>query len=369
MRAQYLLIALSVISLFLAVSSVHATSVSATFDTLNSSVGINQNVVFNISAYYAQNSSYVVLLNNTPVLSGKIPAAFSGYTLAKLNVSNTLFGNYKPCIRFSFITGEICANSTFYIVPTTNFGFLAHSNYTLLYNNSSTLDISLIDSGNTPIDVTWSLPNIAGVHFSLLYMQSFSMTPGKIESIPINISSTASQPEIMNFSFIANFSQYSVRNNYLSTLISPRVNINFTGFNVINQINSNESEYQINISDSNNIPINVTFEFELCIVSNGQCNVFFYNKSVPVSSSSKHINITLPNSSVLSVRAMYPSSNGSMVSTQIFSGQAPQGGNITNPLMSYTDMAYIALTAAIIIMIAIMHLRAKKGTPKLGGKK
>ena len=369
MRIKGLLPALLLMPLLLAISAVHATSVSATFDTLNSSVSINQNVVFNISAHYAQNSSYAVFLNGTQVLSGTIPAGFSGNTLAKFNVSNMLFGNYQPCIRFSFITSEICSNSTFYINPTTNFDFLAHSNYTLLYDNSSTLDISLTDSGNTPIDVTWSLPNIAGVHFSLLYIQDFSMLPGRIESIPINISSTSAQSELMNFSFVANYSQYSVRKDYVSTLIVPYVKINFTGFNEINQLNSNESEYQINVSDNNNVPVNVTFEFELCITGNGQCNVFFYNKSVSVSSSLKHINITLPNSSVLSVRALYSSSNGSTINTQIFSGQAPQSGTIVNPLLSYTDIAYIILTAVIIAIILLIHLRAKKGSPKLGGKK
>lgn len=355
--------------MLLAVATTHAASVTASFNVLNSSVSINQDLLFNISAYYAANSSYTVFINNTPVLSGNLPASYSGHSIARLNVSNTLFGYYQPCIKFSFITGEVCSNSTFYIRPSSNFEFIGYSNYTWVYNNRAALDILVFNNGNTPINFSWSLPNIPNVHFSLYYIQDFSLMPGKTENIPINVSSTAQNFQPVNFSFFANFSSVSIRKNYVTTLVSPYVNITFTGFNVVNQINSNESEYQINFSNRNNVPINVTFEFKLCIPSGGQCNIFFYNKSFMVSPSSNHINLTLPNSSVLEVNALYPSSNGSLVNTQIFSGSAPQSGTIINPLLSASDIAYIILTAAIIAVIIFLHIRAKKSFPKAGGKR
>lgn len=360
---------LLVAPLLLAVAAAHASSVSASFNVINSSVGINQNILFNISAYYTANSSYTVFLNGTPVLSGNLPADYSGYTTAGLNVSNMLFGYYAPCIKFSFITGDVCSNSSFYISPSTNFGFIGYSNYTLLYNSHAALDLSVLNSGNTPINISWSVPNLPGIHFALFYIQDFTLMPGKLESIPINITSTSSNFVALNFSFLANFSSVSIRKNYVTTLVSPYVNINFTGFNVVNQINRNESEYQINFSNSNNVPINVTFEFKLCIPNGGQCNVFFYNKSFMISPFSKRVNVTLPNSSVLSVNALYPSSNGSLINTQIFSGPAPQSGTVVNPLLSTSDVAYIVLTGVIIAVIAFLHIRAKRSFPKSGGKR
>lgn len=341
-------------SVYVSLPGVHAVTTATLFDSMNSTVGLNQNAFFNISADFPRNGSYVIYLNNVSVASGTIPAYTTTYETVKYNVTNTLSGTYQPSIKFSAISYSLPSNTSLEIVPMSSFAFPGYLNYTTFYNGAGSLDIKVLNNGNTPLDFNWALPTLTGVSFTLVYQQSFSLEPDQLFSIPMNITITKSITEPLNFSFTATHQSISITKYYATTLISPVVNMSFFG-SKISAGNGNTTVYTVQIKNGNSLSINTTFQFLLDI--NG--NDFYYNKSYLISPSLNQISTPLPKSALLTVDVYYPAQNGSVIRQQIFNQPPPSSGS--NGLI--ITIIYIIVMGAAVAVLLLLHIkfRNKRG--------
>ncbi len=364
-EALIILVLVSAVLLFSA-GDAHAYSVSAYFNAMNATVGINQNVFFNFSGYFPQNSSYTIYLGNKPVLSGVIPANSTHVYVLTYNVTNTEYGSYQSYITFSALTSHLPSDTGVAILPAPDFGFSSRNSYTYAFNRSKTLNnitstlleasltIGVVDNGNTPLNVTWLIPTVGGVLFSLNYIESFGLLPGHVFNIPINLTLTKQASPVINFSFVGSFGSQSMRKNYITTLVSPVVNMSFSNV-TIQQINVNKSEFTASITNGNNIPINTTFRFLLEIDK----GLVVYNVSKVISPSSSSVSFTIPNARVVNVTAFYPSKNGTFSSASVYYNPLPLPPiSLTSMLASY---GYLVVFVAAITVLIIIHLRVRKG--------
>lgn len=364
-RGVLALPSLIVAVVLLSIGGAHASSINAHFNAINSSVGINQYAYFNFSGDFQNSSNYTIYFGNTPILSGNIPANSAQNYVVKYNVTNTKYGSYKPYIKFSTIVPSLSSNLNISILPTPDLSFSNVQKYTYAFNKSITMNnlsgtkleasltVSLLDSGNTPLNITWSIPSVNGVSFSLDYVQSFDLEPGKSFSIPMNLTLASSSSRNVNFSFLANFSSQQLRRNYITTLVSPIVNLSFYN-GTITTVNSNESVFSASIINGNNVPINATFSFLLDI--NGGSVV--YNSSETLSTSSTYVSIPIPNVRVISATVFYPSQNGTVISSQVYYNPLPPSP--LSFLDVFVEYSYLIVFGIAIIILVIIQLGIHK---------
>ncbi len=368
-----LLLLFVLVALLFSIGNAHASSVTASFNTINSTVGINQDVFFNLSGYFPQNVSYTIYLGSKAVLSGSIPANNVQSYMLKYNVTNTEYGGYPSKITFSALTTPLISNTEVTILPAPGFGFLPNLNYAYAFNRSETINnitnkvleasmtISLFDSGNTPLNVTWLLPTENDISFSLDYVESFGLVPGQELNIPINLTLAKRTSQAINFSFLGSFGTESLRRNYIVTLLSPIINMSFLN-GAVHPINANKSEFSTNIVNGNNAQINATFSFLLEI--NG--GMVVYNTSKLIYPSTTSLSFVIPNAKVVNVTAFYLSQNGTVTTESVYySPLSKTPAPAASVLASY---GYFIIFASAIAVLVIIHLRARKGG-KTGEKK
>ena len=326
---------------------------SFSFSVLNSSIGINQNLFFNLSANFPQNANYTIYLNNIILKTGIIAANSPAMQTVAYNITNLPSGSYVPSIKFSALSSKLLSNSTVTVSPAPAFSFLGYSNYVPIFNGSARLLMRVIDSGNTPLNLSWSLPIVTGVAFNLLFKQTFSLLPSQVFSAPINISVSKTFDKNLNFSFLASYGNHSFRHDYLTSLFAPVINLSF--FNTkLSPINSNISAFSANITNGDNLPVNVTFQFLVDIGGND----FYYNKSYMVYPNTSSIAFSIPAGTVLATKVLYTGQNGSETNQEIFSQQAPSGISQSDLI---TSIEYIAILAIAIAALFYLHYRLTKG--------
>ncbi len=354
----FALLLAAVVSLVL-IGNSSASSYSVSFTALNSTVGLNQYIFFNVSADFAQNVNYSIYMNSSMVYSGTIPAGSSEYYLIKYNVTNMRYGNYRAYASFSTLKVDVNASNSIMILPKPSLSFENYSNTTAFYNNSAKLDIKLLDSGNTPLNITWALPVFRGISMSIANLEeSFSLKAGQEYSIPINMTLSGNYTKSLNFSFMASFNGTSFQKNYYTTLFKPYVNLSFYN-TTITKNNQTSSFWTVYLDNKDNTPVMATFEFELYV--NG--SELYYNKSYLISPSTSSIVIPIPKSTVLGVSVFYLSSNSTVVSQKIFSSPVPgQPSQIVSAI--YENISYIVLTVAAITLILLLNRRLSGKKPK-----
>ncbi len=347
--------------LLIAFNSVNAVSVGASFRVMNSTLGINQNLFFNISATgFQQNVTYDIYLNNASVTTGLIPANSVGYQIVKYNVTNTLTGNYNASIKFSTLSSRIpiYSNITTHIRPHAAFDFPDYSNRTFIVNNSARLSLLVSDIGNTPLAFSWSLPAPTGVYFRLTnYTEIFSLVPSQTLDMPINMTLKGNFSKVLNFSFVAVYSNITIRDNYITTLFTPVINLTFLGNSVATHTGAPDV-YSVDVENGDNLPVNVTFEFLLDLSSYNGANTFYLNKSYLLSPSTTKVQIDIPNSSqLLEVNVFYVGQDDKLVSEQIFDQPLPNPSALSNLL---ADIAYVVILGGAIVVLAYLHYRHSK---------
>ena len=345
-------IALMVI-LFLGLGSTNATSVAASFNAVNASVQMNQNIFFNISAFFSQNVSYAIYLNNSLVSSGTIPANFEGYMLVRYNVSDTLYGTYPSYVKLSTLSSPIKSDTNTTIQPRPSFGLSGISNYTYIFNNTAHIPLNVENNGNTPLGISWALPTASGVLFALNYQQAFNLAPGQVFSIPINITLSKPYQPLLNFSFVAGFNGQTIRKSFITTLFSPVINLSFSKPRISSQT-ANTTIFYAEINNGDNVPVNATFQFVL----NSAGNVFLFNKSVMISPSATNVSILLPKSYVEKVSVFYSGGNGKSVSNVVFYKPLASGSPIQQLLIN--NLPYLMVTAIALAAVAILHHKVSK---------
>lgn len=351
--AQLIVILLVVLSVTLfQAGSVKAVSINASFTAVNGTVGLNQNLFFNISADFPQTVTYTIYMNNESTFSGQIPENFPGYRLIFYNVTNTPFGNYQPSIKFSTLSSPIRSSTITTILAMPSFGFIGYSNYTSYIDNSAKLLIGLVDNGNTPMNFTWTLPLVQGIAFSLNYRQAFSLLPSQTFKIPMNLTLSSSFARNLNFSFFGTFRNTTLRKDYTTELFSPVINMSFQNGS-LEAGTGNTSIYFTQIRNGNNLPVNTTFQFFLNL--NG--NELYYNRSAIIYPDTNAVNFTLPRSQLLNVNVYYNSQNGTAVKQQIFSQTTSSGPALSDVL---TVAGYIAILAAAVLVLVWLHIRFNK---------
>ena len=345
-------IALMVI-LFLGPGSTNATSVAASFNAVNASVQMNQNIFFNISAFFSQNVSYAIYLNNSLVSSGTIPANFKGYMLVRYNVSDTLYGTYPSYVKLSTLSSPIKSDTNTTIQPRPSFGLSGISNYTYIFNNTAHIPLNVENNGNTPLDISWALPTASGVLFALDYQQAFNLAPGQVFPIPINITLSKPYQPLLNFSFVAGFNGQTIRKSFITTLFSPVINLSFSKPRIFGQT-TNTTIFYAEINNGDNVPVNATFQFVL----NSAGNVFLFNKSVMISPSATNVSILLPKSYVEKVSVFYSGGNGKPVSNVVFYKPLASGSPIQQLLIN--NLPYLMVTAIALAAVAVLHHKVSK---------
>ncbi len=351
--AHLFLIALAVAALLVSgVSEANASSVSASFSVLNTTVGINGNVFFNVSATFPNQTNYSIYLNSTKIYSSSFQAGYNGYKIVAYNVSNRYYGLYQPSVRFSIMNAPLDSNTSLYVKPTSGFGFVDYTNITEEVNNTASIMIKILNSGNTPLNFSWFLPVIKGISISLNFNQSFRLFPGGIYSIPIHFGLSNSYQSNISFQFSAKFMDVMMTKNYTTSIIKPVVNFTLESLKTA-KLNSTTQLWYANILNFNNVPINATLEF-LLSYNNSR---FYYNKSYLITPSTKNISVLLPESKILSVTLFYPSSSLATESQELFSAPQPTA-SILSGLSG--GLGYIVLTVLIIVVFVVIHLRVNR---------
>ena len=343
------------------ISSSHASAYHVSFQSINSTLGINQYAFFNVSAYFGQNVSYSIFLNNSKIYSGTIPADFSGYKIIKYNITNLRYGTYRAYATFSTLTVRVNSSNNITIMPKPSLSFGNYSNVTAIYNNSARINIDLINSGNTPLNITWALPIFRGISMSISSLkETFPLSAGESYSIPINLTLSGNYTKTLNFSFDASFNGTIMVKNYVTTLFKPYINLSFYNTSLKTN-NATSSSWTVYLSNKDNTPVMVTFEFMLYINK----SELYYNKTLLISPTTTQITFPIPKSDVLGVKVFYPSSNSSEVSQQIFSSPVPgQPNSIVSAV--YGNISYIALTVIVIVLLVVLN---RKLSSKGRGKK
>ncbi len=353
---RLLSVPIALVSLFLllmALNSVNAVSIGASFTAMNSTLGINQNLFFNISATFPENITYNIYLNNVSVKTGSIPANDQHYEAVKYNITNSLAGDYASSIKFSTLFSRINSNTTTLILPHPAFDFPTYSNRTFIVNDSATLSLEVLDSGNTPLNLSWALPVVTGVYFNIThYTQLFSLAPGQAFEIPMNIALKSGFSHLLNLSFVATYDNHTMSDDYITTLFAPVINLSFSANNVVAG-KGNTSVYSVDIKNGDNLAVNVTFRFIVGIDGND----FYYNKSYIVEPNTTKVQIDIPNSQLLQVNVFYLGQTDKPVDEQIFYQPQPNPNAIPDFL---ADIGYIAILGGAIALLVYLHHRFSK---------
>ena len=350
--ALRLLIGLAVLASLLAGAG-HSFGVSggASFTAMNSTIGINQDLFFNVSADFPQQTSYSIFLGNVSIYNGTFPPNFAGYSVVKYNVTNLPSGTYPSYAKFSGISFPFDSNIQTLINPTSRFEFPGYSPVTPVFNGTASLDIQVLNDGNTPLSFTWYLPTVRGVTFSLTYNQRFSLEPSHTESIPIAITVSGQASQTLDFQFSASSQTGVLNKTYSTRLFTPVVNLSFYGSQLTPGI-GNTTIYSVNIRNGDNAPVNVTFHFLLSIDNND----FYYNKSYMVNESTTAASVLIPKSTVEQVNAYFQSANGTTTNDVIYAAPAVgASSSFFSAILGSLD--YILLAAVAITILLILHYR------------
>lgn len=355
-RTGPLILVLAMIVLFFTFSASNATSLQFSFSVMNRTVQMNQNLFFNVSVSSPASVNYTIYLNSTPVHSGTIPANSTGYAIIKYNVSNRLYGEYSSSAVFSGVSYPIKSDFDTYIAPHPSFSFFNPSNITPFFNGSAKLNITLLDTGNTPLEMTWSIPSISGIDFSLDYHQSFSIFPSEIYSIPINLSLSQNFQKSLNFSFYGRFKNSTIEGTYSTELFVPAVNLTFLN-STIRRLSDTTLLYAISLDNRDNSPLPITINFLLSI--NGSS--FYYNRSYTLYPENKTIAVEVPYSKIVSVSVSFLNQYGKPVNEVVYSYK-PAYSSVSG---FFAVFGYLILTGAVIGIIVFMHYNFNKK----GGRK
>lgn len=339
--------------LFLVIGSSHASSVSASFNSLNKTISINQYEYFNLSAYFPVGTNYTILLNNTPILYGNLPANYSGYKLIRYNVTNMPFGTYYPSVRFSEFNFHLNSSSNMYITPNPDFTFVGDYKTTEIIKNYSLLKIIIGNNGNTYMRMNWTLPLFKNTSISLTFNQTFELSPGSNITIPINLSLQKGYQSNISIPFTGIYKNYSITKAYQTILIRPFINMSFYNANVT-RINATRELWISYIKNYNNIPLNMSIQFSLEV--NG--SIFKYTVPYELAVNATEIEVELPKSTVESVKISYQNGNSSKINQNIF--VLPSGPSSTSILSIINTLGYIILTAVSVFILILIHLRLNK---------
>ena len=349
--AGYIIFATIAVLVLVSLHGVNASSIQFSFTAMNKTVQIDQNLFFNVSASFPSAVNYTIYLNSTAVYEGSIPAYYSGYFIVKYNVTDSMYGDYSSSARFSSVSSPVSSDFDTYIKPHPSFTFFNPSNVTSFFNDSARLNVSLLDDGNTPLDVTWSVPVISGIDFSLAYRQSFSMSPSQMYSIPMNLSLSGNFSKALNFTFDAKFDGVVIQKTYTTLLFSPTVNISFLNSS-IKKLNPTTLIYTVSVDNKDNSPLPLTLEFVLSV--NG--SNFYYNKSYTLYPTDTTVSVRIPNSRVLSVSASFINQYDKPVDEVIYAYKAPYNGFAG----FFSVFGYLIITGAVIGIIVFIHYNFNK---------
>jgi hypothetical protein len=355
MRLEIVILGAFVLLLF--VGSVHATSISASFNALNSSLSINQYEYFNLSAHFPVATNYTVFLNNTPVLYGNLPANYSGYKIIYYNISNMPSGEYYTSIHFSEFNFHLNSTYNVYIKPSPDFTFIGDYKTTEIIKNYSMIRIEIKNNGNTPLKINWSLPIFRNISISLTFNQTFKLNPGSNKTIPINLSLQKGHQDNISIPFTGVYNGYSFTKTYETTLIKPVINMSFYDVNVT-PVNSTRELWVSYIKNYNNVPLNITIQFSLEV--NG--STFHYSVPYELNVNTTKIEVILPKSTVQNVKISYESENLSKVNQNIFT--LPKQPSSTSILSIIDTLGYVILTIAAIFILILIHLRFNRRNKK-----
>ena len=355
MRPEVFILAAFV--LFLVIGSVHAASISASFNALNSSLSINQYEYFNLSAYFPVETNYTIFLNNVPVLYGKLPANYSGYKILHYNVSNMPYGEYYPSVHFSAFNFHLNSTEDVYINPAPDFTFIGDYGTTEIIKNYSLIYIDLKNNGNTPLQINWSLPIFRNISISLTFNQNFKLNPSSNITIPINLSLQKGYQDKILIPFTGRYENHSFTKSYETILIKPVINMSFYNVNVT-PINSTREIWVSYIKNYNNVPINITIQFSLEV--NG--STFQYNVPYELNVNTTKIEVMLPKSTVKNVKISYESDNLSKINQDIFT--LPKQPSKTSLLSIIDTLGYVILTVVSIFILVLIHLRFNRKNKK-----
>ncbi len=341
--------------------TVHASSVSASFNIINSTSPINGEVYFNVSANFPTQTNYVVFLNKTAAINGTIPANSTRFYLIGYNVSNMNYGMYYSKVYFSTLNLTLDSSNKLYISPTSRFIFINPEKTIEINGNYSLLDININNAGNTPIRINWSLPILKNISISIDFRQTFSLLPGENKSIAINLTLEKSYQDNISFGFTGSYLNYTKTLVYRTILIKPYVNMSFYGSN-ITSVNSTRQLWISRIKNYNNVPVNLLLKFTLKVND----STLYYTKSYTLPVNATEIAVYLPNSTIENVQVSYEGNNLSKVTESVFS--AP-----VSPLkisFSYiiNTLGYVIFTALAVLILVLIHIRfRKKGAKRKNG--
>ena len=355
MRAGILI--LGVFILFLVIGSSHASSVSASFNTLNKSISINQYEYFNLSGDFPVGTNYTIFLNNTPIVYGSLPPNYNGYKEVYYNVTNMPFGTYYPSIYFSAFNLHLNSSVNINIKPTPDFTFLGDYKNTEIIKNYSLLRIIIRNNGNTPMHINWTLPIFKNTSISLTFNQTFNLNPGSNTTIPINLSLQKGYQSNITIPFTGTYKNYSFTKEYQTILIRPVINMSFYDVNVT-QINATRELWTSYIKNYNNVPLNISLQFSLEV--NG--STFQYTVPYELAVNATEIKVELPKSTVESVKISYQNQNLSEVNQNVF--VSPSKSSSTSILSIINTLGYVILTAVSIFILILIHLRLNKKSKK-----
>ena len=355
MRTSILI--LGVFILFLVIGSSHASSISASFNSLNKTISINQEEYFNLSAYFPVGTNYTILLNNTPILYGNLPANYSGYKIISYNVTNMPFGTYYPSVRFSEFNFHLNSSNEIYIKPSPDFTFIGDYKTTEIIKNYSLLRIIISNNGNTPMQMNWTLPIFKNTSISLTFNQTFNLNSGSNITIPINLSLRKGYQSNISIPFTGIYENYSITKVYQTSLIKPVINMSFYDVNVT-QINSTRELWVSYIKNYNNVPLNISIQFSLEV--NG--STFQYSVPYELAVNATKIEVELPKSTVENVKISYQNGNFSKVNQNVF--VAPSKPSNTGILSIINTLGYVILTAVSIFILVLIHLRLNRRSKK-----
>ncbi len=357
MRIKSIFIILVVLALFVGINNSYASSISASFNLINTSATINQSISFNISADFQNPVNYTVFLNSSAVLSSTMPANQSGYKILNYNVKNMPAGNYNAYLYLSSFNIKLNSTQKLSIKPYPDFTFKNDYPTTEIIKNYSVITVVLSNNGNTPLEINWSLPILRDISLSLDFKQSFPLSVNSNMTIPINLSLQKGFQNNISFVFTGIYKNYSITKEYSTELIKPVVNMSFYGINTTS-INSTRELWVSYIKNYNNIPLNITMQFLL----NFNGSDFYYNTSYYLTPNSTKIEVLLPKSTVENVKIFYPSTNFSDVTQSIFT--APKPPLKINIYSIIDTFGFVILTAVSIIILVIIHLRFNKKQKK-----
>ncbi|MCW1301928.1 MAG: hypothetical protein OH316_02225 [Candidatus Parvarchaeota archaeon] len=348
MERAYIIFSL-ILALSIAFGASHAAgAIRVSISAVNASVGMDQNLYISVSYSSQMNSTYELSLNGTNISSGVLAANQNITETVIYNVSNIQYGSYRLCGSFSVLTKPLCSSSEVYIRPYPDLGFRTPEEQPV-FNGSAAFNLSVFDSGNTPLSVRWSLPIVKGIDFSVSnYDQHFDIGPGETYQISVAVNTSLTKASAV-FPFNVSFNGSYFQRSFDLYLFEPVVNMSFT--NKSTEVSSgNFTYYTFSFINGNDVPVNLTAVFLLDTVD----GTFSLSRSFMVEPNQTSINVTLPRSTVESVRVSYTGADGKRITETVYSAPTSPVSYV-NDLIGY--IFYVILTVGIVLIVVYIHLR------------